>query len=75
MPLDVHAALTTATTAAAHLREGLANLARVVAENEPAAIVVAARALVARDDALATTGPDSPDRLGTEAGSQLGESS
>ncbi len=75
MPPDVHTALTSATRAANHLRARLASLARAVAENEPAAIVAAARALAARDEAFTANPTDSPDRPGTNAGVEQGESS
>ena len=51
MPPDVHAALHSATRAAAHLRSLLADLANAVEQGDEAAIAQRARALVQSSDA------------------------
>lgn len=73
MPPDLHAALRSATAAAAHLRTLLADLAAAVEANDAAAIVQCARALVAGALALPAL-RDSPDRPTNHHGSDAGES-
>ncbi len=59
MPPDVHAALRSATDAAAHLRSQLSDLAATVERGNEDAIVLVARALVTGEPAI--TNPNSPD--------------
>lgn len=73
MSPDVHAALRSATEAAAHLRKLMSNLAAAVERDDPEIIVRCARALVASATMFTTT-PDSPDQPGPYPGPDEGES-
>jgi len=74
MPRDIHAALRTAADAAATLRAQLSDLAAAVEQGNEGAIVLAARALVVSNAAVAD--PHSPDTpgTGTDSGPPRGES-
>ena len=62
MPISIHAALHSATAAAAHLRSLLRELAAAVAQGDEAAIAHHARALVQSSDAQIAMASDAASR-------------